>query len=75
MKKILCKDTACRRSWAIGLSYASATLLSLEALHPSSCAWLGLDADQSFALSAVLATVSVLLGTLILVRVITEAKK
>lgn len=75
MKKSASKDTAERKGWAVGLSFASASLLNLEALHPSICAWLHLNADQSFALSATLATVSVLLGSLILVRLIAETKK
>jgi hypothetical protein len=74
MKSILCKNSVERQSWAVGLSFASASLLNLEALHPGGCAWMGLAAEQSFALSATLATVSVLLGSLILTRLIIGSK-
>lgn len=70
MNAILCKGGPERGSLAISLCFASAVLLSLETLHSNSCAWMGLNADQSFALSATLATLSIFMATLILGRLI-----
>ena len=72
MTKALCKDTLERRRLAVGISFASATLLSLQALHPGNCCLLNITPDQSFALSATLATLSVLFGSLILTKIITN---
>ena len=70
MNTILCKGGSNRDRWAISLCFASATLMSLEASRPSACAWMGLNADQSFALSATFATLSVFLATFLLSRLI-----
>lgn len=61
-----------RNRLAVSLCYSSALLLSLEALHPGSCTWMSLDANQSFALSATLATVSMFVATLLLTRLISS---
>jgi len=65
MKDIFCNGSKTKDRWAVSLCYSAATLLGLEALHPGACAGLGLDAEQSFVLSAVLATLSIFLGTFI----------
>ncbi len=72
MEKILCKSSTQRSRWAVSLCFSSATLLSLEALHPGGCVWLGLNANQSFALSASLATASMFLASFILTQILRE---
>ncbi len=72
MEKFLCKGGTLRSRWAISLCFASTTLLSLEALHPGGCVWLGLNASQSFALSASLATVCMFLATFILTKIMCD---
>lgn len=62
------KDSNQRKILAIALGFAATTLLSLEALHPGSCAWLGLNNEQSFSFSAIFATVNAFLAALTLAR-------
>jgi hypothetical protein len=67
----LCNGSASRSRWAISLCFASTILLSIEATHPGTCAWLGLDADQSFALSSIFATLSGFVATYLLTEILT----
>lgn len=70
MEKIVCKGGTQRSRWAVSLCFASATLSSLEALHPSDCVWMNMDANQLFALSAGIATLSMFMATFILTQII-----
>ena len=68
MEKVLCSGSSERTTWAVGLCFSSALLLSLEALRPNACAWMGFNSEQSFALSAALATVSMFMATFLLAQ-------
>ena len=70
MAGILCKGGVKRDQLAIALSFSSALIMTIEALKSPGCAWLNLDAQQYYALSTTLATVSTFLGSLILARLI-----
>ncbi|MFY9288040.1 MAG: hypothetical protein WAO98_06015 [Alphaproteobacteria bacterium] len=70
MANILCKGGVQRDQLAIAISFSSALLMSIEALHPGHCSWINLDPGQYYALSATLATVSTFLGSYILARLI-----
>lgn len=75
MTNSLYKDTQQSRRYAVSLSFAAATLTGLQASHHATCAWMGLNPDQSFALSALFSTVTVFLGFFILTRMISEFKE
>jgi len=75
MTTFFCKNTVDRKVLAVGLSYASATLMGLEAVHGGRAVLLHLNPEQTFALSAILATVSMFLGSVILARLISGQKK
>ena len=66
MTSVLCRKSPARDALAVALCFSSASIMSLEALHGNSCLWLGLNADQTYALSAGIATASVFLGSFIL---------
>jgi hypothetical protein len=68
MNALLCNSNAQRERWAVSLCFSSAILSGLEALHSGSCAWMGMDNEQSYAISATLATVSMFLGAFILTK-------
>ncbi len=68
MNKFLHKSSPRRAALATSLCYALTVLMSLEALHPSCCQWLGMTPEQSFALSALIATLSMFCGTWIWTR-------
>jgi len=70
MGKVLCKGGTQRGRWAVSLCFASATLLSLEALRPGVCSWLHMGADQCFNLCAGLATGSIFMGTFVLTELL-----
>lgn len=72
MKKGFCSSTLQRDVWAVALSFASATLTSLQALHPGSCSFFNLSDEQCFGQSATLATLSIFLGSFILMRSLTK---
>lgn len=69
MQNICCGGVA-RERWAVSLCFAAAVLLSLEALHPGSCAWMNLNNEQSFALSSILATFMAFMAMFILTRML-----
>jgi len=68
MCKLFCKGGAERAALATSLSYALTVLMGLEALHPSCCQWTGMNPEQSFGLSAIIATISMFVGTFIWTR-------
>ncbi len=68
MNNFLCKGGAGREALATSLCYALTVLMSLESLHPSCCQWIGLNPEQSFAVSALIATISMFFGTFIWTR-------
>ena len=68
MTSSLCTGSAKRQGLAISLCFSLAVLMGLEALHPGGCQWMGLDPEQSFALSTFIATISTFFGTFIATR-------
>ena len=68
MDKILCTGSASRDTWAVSLCFASSLLMSVETLNPNACQWMGCTVEQSFMLSAGLATLSMFMGAFILMR-------
>jgi len=66
----MCKGGTQRDRWAVSLCFAAAILSALAALHPGSRAWMGMNADQSFGFSTILATVVIFLATFILSRMV-----
>jgi hypothetical protein len=66
MPKASSKNKTERQGLAVALCFAATTLLSLQALHPEACAWMGLDSEQSYTLDALFAAVCAFFGGLIL---------
>ncbi len=63
-----CKSSPEREAWAVSLCFASATIMSLEALRPGSCASFGMSADQYFSIGAIIASLSTFFGAFVLMR-------
>jgi hypothetical protein len=72
MNNALCTGSSSRNGLAVSLCFAATVILSLEALHPGCCAWMGLNSEQSFTFSACLATFEMFLGTFILTKLAKE---
>jgi hypothetical protein len=68
MGKKLCSSSEQREIWAVSLSFASATIMSLEALHPGASVCFNMTPDQYFGISSLFASVSTFLGAYILTR-------
>jgi hypothetical protein len=66
-----CSGGTGRGRWAVGLCFASTVIMSLEALHPNACAWLGMNPEESYAISAILATASAFMAAFILTQLVT----
>ncbi len=72
MTMSLNKNNTNRDRWAVSLCFSAAVLTGIQALRPNACEWMGFNADQSFALSATIATVCMFLATFILTRCLTR---
>jgi hypothetical protein len=66
----LCTGSQQRDRWAVSLCFSSALLTSLDALHSGGCVWANLSPQQYYAVDAIIATVSLFLGTFILTRLL-----
>lgn len=71
---VCCSSTKCE-PFAVAVSFASTTLMSLMASHAGTCEYLNLTKDQNFALCVTLATLSAFMGSLILARSIARLGK
>jgi len=68
MNKILCSGSPQRDHWAVGICFAAALMLILEALRPGGCTYWGMTVEQSFSASEVFASLLVFMGSFILMR-------
>jgi hypothetical protein len=63
-----CSNSSKREAWAVALCFASTTIMSLEALHPTPSVFMDMNPDQYFGFSALIASLSAFMGTFVLMR-------